>query len=105
MSEPLETQKSICQWATTTLGAAGTNGGVAARANQEMAELLKALSEDDNHLKAPEEAADVIIVLMRLFERYGTTWQEEVDKKMKVNRGRTWKLDGHGHGYHVKASP
>lgn len=100
--EPHETQQSICTWANETFGTSYTNAGVAARANQEMSELLMALARDDSFSGAPEEAADVMIVLMRVFERFGTTWQQEVDKKMAVNRGRTWKLDGSGHGYHVK---
>lgn len=100
--EPHETQESICAWANETFGAPGSNAGTAARANKEMSELLMALVMDDSYEGAPEEAADVIIVLMRIFERFGTTWQQEVNKKMKVNRGRKWHLDGAGHGYHVK---
>lgn len=100
--EDHETQESICAWANTTFGAISTSLGTAARANKEMSELLMALALDDSFSGAPEEAADVIIVLMRIFDRFGTTWQAEVDKKMKVNRGRKWHLDGKGHGYHVE---
>lgn len=97
-----ETQESIRAWAEETFGTTGTNMQVACRANQEMAELLMCLSRDDNDPKAGEEAADVEIVLMRLFDRLKMTMQGAIDAKMKINRARKWKLDGHGHGYHVK---
>jgi hypothetical protein len=35
-------------------------------------------------------------------ERLGTNLYEEIDRKMAVNRAREWKLDGSGHGYHVR---
>lgn len=161
----METQASICQWANETFGTVSSNLRVAARANEEMAELIKCLSMDERHPKAAEEAADVVIVLCRLAERLGvkldfglppgqadipllqraglaaewlavaisgvvsqtanyvvamrlelcvgnlanvchqlgTTLQDAIDEKMKTNRARNWKLDGTGHGYHVKA--
>lgn len=156
-----ETQESISKWATETFGVSSSNARVAARANEEMAELLRALTADDDSPKAAEEAADVKIVLYRLAERMGfrlesggvllsmpsnysvavganeymarvlstivqdeetatyaiqatVRWlhmlaarmgfqlNEEVDKKMAVNRARVWNLDGSGHGYHVR---
>lgn len=158
-----ETQKTITNWADETFGPVNNNFRVAARANEEMAELLRALSVGDEE-KAREEAADVVIVLARLATRLerklfpptwpehnskrptnyatlanndmswllmrlemdqnsidahgdiwnivslmhaicirlGTDLQTEIDKKMAVNRARTWKLDGSGHGYHVR---
>jgi hypothetical protein len=36
-----------------------------------MAELLRALTADDNHAKAAEEVADVVIILCRLQSRRG----------------------------------
>lgn len=97
-----ETQRSISDWANATFGAVGSNASVAARANKEMAELLTALISDDAHPKAIEEAADVMIVLMRLAERCGMDLLGEVDRKMGVNRKREWNLDGNGNGQHVK---
>jgi len=96
-----ETQESISKWAVDTFGVAGTDLSVAIRANNEMAELLTALAEDDNHPKAPEECADIIIVLMRIFARRGVNFWDVVEEKMGVNRARQWRLDGKGHGYHV----
>lgn len=97
-----ETQKTISQWANDTFGPASSNARVGARANEEMAELMRALTADDNHPKAAEEMADVVIVLKRLAERMGVDLDAEVDRKMEVNRQREWKLDSTGHGYHVR---
>lgn len=76
---PRETQETITQWIEETFGAAGSNARVVARANEEMAEMVRSVTIDDAH-------ADLA---------------EEVDKKMVVNRARTWKLDGSGCGYHT----
>lgn len=97
-----ETQQSITDWANTTFGAAGSNARVAARANEEMAELLRALTADDASPKAAVEVADVLIVLYRLATRLGVDLHAEVDRKMAINRAREWNLDSSGHGYHVR---
>jgi NTP pyrophosphatase (non-canonical NTP hydrolase) len=97
-----ETQQTIAAWADETFGAAGSNARVAARANEEMAELLRALTADDNHPKAAEEIADIVIVLYRLAFRMGVDLHAEIDRKMAVNRTRVWKPDNTGHGYHVR---
>ena len=98
-----ENQQTISQWADATFGNAGSNIRVAARANEEMAELLRALSVDDNNKMAPEEIADVVIVLYRLADRMGIDLHGTIDLKMRVNRQRKWKRDGSGHGYHKRA--
>ena len=67
----METQETISAWAEETFGPAGSNLRVAARANEEMAELLRHLSSDPAHPKAPEEAADVVIYLDLLCARAG----------------------------------
>lgn len=97
-----ENQKSVAAWIRDTFGASSTNITAASRANQEMAELLKALAADDAHPKAAEEAADVVICLVRLFDNLGVDMWAEVTKKMAKNRARQWQLDGTGCGYHVK---
>jgi len=99
----IETQDTVSRWADETFGSGGSNASVAARANIEMAELLMALTNDDNDPKAIEEVADIVIVLYRLVARANTDLAMEIDKKMAVNKARTWRLDGYGHGYHVKA--
>jgi hypothetical protein len=99
---PAETQKTISKWAEETFGPVGSNASVAARANQEMSELLRSLAGDDSNPKAIEEAADVVICLYRLVERMGGDLLAEIDRKMQVNLTRKWELDGDGHGRHVK---
>lgn len=49
----------------------------------------------------PAEAADVAIVLNGLAELKGFDLQEEVDKKMAINRARRWGTNGDGTGYHI----
>jgi NTP pyrophosphatase (non-canonical NTP hydrolase) len=101
----METEATIVAWADETFGPTSSNIRVAARANEEMAELLRALSADDNHPKAAAEIADVVIVLMRCARNLGTTVDAEVQRKMAINRGRIWNKDSTGHGYHVRAKP
>jgi NTP pyrophosphatase (non-canonical NTP hydrolase) len=96
-----ENQQSINRWIVETFGEAGSNFSVAARANQEMSELLMCLAVYDNDLKAVEEAADIVIVLFRLAERFGVDLHGEIDRKMQINRGRRWEVNN-GHGYHIK---
>lgn len=98
----LENQISVSNWANDTFGEAGSTARVAARANEEMAELLRALTTDDNHPKAAEEVADIVIILYRVATRLGVDLLEEIDKKMAINRARKWHLDNTGHGYHVR---
>jgi NTP pyrophosphatase (non-canonical NTP hydrolase) len=97
-----ETQKSVTDWANETFGTAGSTARVAARANEEMAELLRALTVDDAHPKAAEEVADIVIVLYRVATRLGVDLHAEIDRKMAINRTREWKLSSDGHGYHVR---
>jgi phosphoribosyl-ATP pyrophosphohydrolase len=97
-----ENQDTVTGWANATFGPAGSNARVAARANEEMAELLRALTADDNHPKAAEEVADIVIILYRLASRLGVDLYDEIDRKMEVNRKREWNLDKTGHGYHVR---
>jgi NTP pyrophosphatase (non-canonical NTP hydrolase) len=68
-----------------------------------MAELLRATTIDlPDADEITEEAADVVIVLYRLAAMCGRDLHEVIDSKMAVNRGRKWKSDGTGHGYHVR---
>lgn len=98
----METQDTISRWTYETFGNAKTNARVAARANEEMAELLRALTADENHPKAIEEAADVVIILYRLASCMGKDLHEEIDRKMAINRTRQWNVTTDGHGYHIR---
>src|SRR5262245_54112167 len=97
----MENQFTISEWAEQTFGPAGSNVRVAVRANEEMAELLRALTVDEKHPKAAEEVAD-IFVLYRVATRLGVDINAEIERKMAINCKREWKLDGSGHGYHVR---
>lgn len=97
-----ETQESIEEWRLNTFGPSMSTMRIAARANEEMSELLRALSVDDGNPKAAVEIADVVIVLYGVATRLGVDLHAEVDKKMEINRARRWALDGTGHGYHVR---
>src|SRR5262245_5026597 len=98
----MENQLSLSEWQEKTLGPAASNVRVAVRENEEMAELLRALTVDENHPKAAEEVADIFIVLYRVATRLGVDIHAEIERKMAINRKREWKLDGSGHGYHVR---
>jgi hypothetical protein len=98
-----ETQATICAWADVTFGPVTSALSIGQRAMLEMDELILALAEDDGHPKATEEAADVIIILMRLFASRGEDFMDVVSRKMVVNRAREWRLTGTGHGFHVKS--
>lgn len=98
-----ENCETIGGWADRAFGPASSDARVAARANEEMAELLRAVTADlppDIYL---EEAADVVIVLCRLAHLHGIDLFDLVDEKMAVNRARLWEKDGTGHGYHKRA--
>lgn len=99
----VETQARVAAWADQTFGPAQSLARIAARANEEMAELLRITTATPVHHQAVlDEAADVVIVLYRLARDAGGDLLEAVDRKMAVNRGRAWKLDSTGHGYHVR---
>lgn len=101
----METVQSIAKWADETFGQAD-NMTIGARANQEMAELLRALAKGDSPQACLMEIADVFIVLARLIKQLGCESDHEFNlllaAKMAINRGRKWTLTGDGHGYHVR---
>jgi hypothetical protein len=41
-------------------------------------------------------------MLGSLAHQMGKDLAAEIDRKMAVNRAREWRLDGSGHGYHVR---
>ncbi len=98
----IETQATISSWSAETFGEAGSNAVVAVRALEEIAELLRALTHDDHTPMAASEIADVVIVLYRLADRMGLDLHAEVDRKMEINRRRTWSVGKDGIGYHVR---
>lgn len=100
-----ETQETVKDWQRSLLGTAGTPLQSAARANEEMAELLKVLSAsvvDED--KAAEEGADIVIVMIDMFRKLNRDMWEEITKKMKINRARNWGPVVDGRAYHIKAT-
>ena len=93
---------SVGEWCLSTFGPTSSNIRIAIRLNEELAELLKELSQDDNSKDAAKEMADVQIVLYHLAWLMNVDLEEEVNKKMLINRNRKWKLDSNGCGYHIK---
>lgn len=104
MANRIENQESIAAWAEGVFGAAGSNARTAGRANEEMAELVRAATSDKPARDLIEEAADVVIILYRLAARNGYSLDAAIDAKMALNRMRKWTRDGTGHGYHVRAT-
>lgn len=97
-----ETTASIAAWADATFGEVSSNMSIWQRADKEFQELRKKLEENDQHPDAPEEVADVIIVLQRILANYDLDEDTVVSRKMTKNRTRKWRLTGDGHGQHVE---
>lgn len=93
----IETQDGIVSWANNTFGSSFSNLSIAARACQEMGELLMCLAADDDDCHAVEECADIVIVLLRIADNHGMKLADAIDRKMAINRGRTWELRGNRH--------
>ena len=98
----IETQDSIGKWADEVFGSTGSNARIAGRANEEMAELVRAATSDAPIEKIIEEAADVVIVLYRLAARNRIDLHSIIDAKMEINRTRKWEHDDTGCGYHLR---
>lgn len=91
-----ETWQSISDWCDETFGPASPLR-MAARANEEMAELIDKASRAETYNEdVLIEAADVVICLAR----FPGIW-DAVERKMAINRARTWRLTGEGTGYHI----
>lgn len=92
----METVLKVTAWAQDTFGDA-TIQRQFERALEEMRELDSALLARLPNSKIAEEAADVVICLYRIIGRLDP---DAIEKKMKVNRARKWKVDGEGCAYH-----
>jgi NTP pyrophosphatase (non-canonical NTP hydrolase) len=93
----------VDRWATEIFGPPPSVPRIVGRANEEMAELVREATCDGDLEKVAEEAADVLILLYRLASKIGVDLHEEVDRKMRKNKGRTWAADvGGGTGRHVR---
>lgn len=96
----IETQYSISKWAEDTFGPVSALDA-ARRMLKEAQELVECLEADPNHPKAPEECADVYVTLVRVSQVLKSKLHTEVNRKMDINRKRTWVLNGDGTGQHA----
>lgn len=96
-----ETVESVSKWAEETFGPS-TPEATLKRAMEEIDELIEwrrwALrAARHNPIELAEEAADVCITLYRYIHLVDP---DAIEKKMKVNRARKWKITGEGVGQH-----
>ena len=98
-----ETQATIENWRAMTFGGRPTPINMAVRANEEMAELIRAVTKPDARPDdIADEAADVLIVLYGLARMTGFNLHDAVDRKMAINRARRWSRDPKtGRTHHV----
>ncbi|MBU6320451.1 MAG: nucleotide pyrophosphohydrolase [Alphaproteobacteria bacterium] len=96
----IETSLTVQRWAEETFGPVKDMSDLVRRVRLELDELEEAVRLG-NLAEIGPEAADVAILLHRLAALYGTDLADEVDTKMKINRGRRWVADGSGTGRHV----
>jgi NTP pyrophosphatase (non-canonical NTP hydrolase) len=97
-----ETSKTIFEWGRDTFGPITDDNRVIERARLEFDELAEAVREGHSVDDIVAEAADVVILLSRLAGVHGRDLAEAVDRKMNINRSRTWVRNGDGTGCHVK---
>jgi NTP pyrophosphatase (non-canonical NTP hydrolase) len=96
-----ETQQSVSSWAEEIFGPVNDPAALVKRAALELDELLDAVEAQDKD-EIAKEAADIVILLMRLLEQHGLELSQAVDAKMVINRTRQWKSKGDGTGSHIK---
>lgn len=96
MTEQAETFETVNQWCDDTFGPASPKR-ILERAAEEWDELAAEI-EAGNIPRAAVEAADVVICLCRI-----PGFAEAFQAKMRINRGRKWRLTGEGTGYHIPA--
>lgn len=101
-----ETTETIYAWSLATFGPVNPVAK-GARANLEMAELLRELmfSGAPDAERVLDEIADVVIVLASLAHHFGGDVWVAVERKMAVNRRRRWRIDGDGVGSHLDDIP
>jgi NTP pyrophosphatase (non-canonical NTP hydrolase) len=96
-----ESDATIQQWARDAFGPPPAPARIAARANEEMAELVMATHGDAIvPAEIAAECADIVIMLCRMADRLGFDLGAAIDEKMRVNRARRWVVED-GVGKHV----
>ena len=99
-----ETQGTIEEWRAATFEGHCDVFDMMVRANEEMAELIRAVTYDPGNepKEIADEAADVVIMLYSLATIAGFDLHEAVDRKMAVNRKRRWIPAGAGRYQHIE---
>lgn len=95
-----ETPETVSRWAEDTFGPIPGPASIAARANKEMAELLTKCIQGADPDEIADETADVVICLYRMGRHLGFDLFAEIDRKMAINRRRTWVVKN-GQGQHI----
>lgn len=93
-----ESQRSIYEWAVKEFGICFDSMLAFGRASEEATEFLHARDPDE----WMAEAADCIITFYWLASILGRDMNDEVDRKMAINRSRRWLAHGDGTGHHTK---
>lgn len=101
----IETQQTVGTWGHAVFGET-TPTELGNLADGEMRELLTALEADPKAQRSSthEEAADVVIFLMRLAAVSGFNLLAAVDRKMAINRTRKWEKQADGSWLKVQAA-
>jgi len=114
MLEELENQETIGAWGDATFGTAYSPMIIGARANTEMAELIRELAvapaiplslrrdQPEAFARVASETADVLVLLYRLAHTCGFDLQQALNAKMRINRERVWVKDHDGTGHHTR---
>lgn len=101
----IEDQASVTQWARETFGRPKSSWALWERCLIEVEEAEDVLREwavgHTNYAELGPELADVLIVLYQVASQLGLNLNDEVAKKMKINRERKWSINDDGTGQHV----
>lgn len=84
-----ETQNTIGRWVQSDLGS--TMAIQTKKLREEANEAIDALEQED-WANAAEEIADVVIVCMGIAFMLGFSVLKEINRKMRINRKRTWDM-------------
>ena len=96
-----ENSATIARWGDEAFGNVADLCVLIDRAEQELAELREAISQQHSSEQIGFEAADVVILLHRLAGLLDLDLDKLIQQKMSVNRTRSWIGSGDGTGNHL----
>lgn len=97
----MENSATIAEWGDEAFGPVADLEALVDRAEREMAELREAIAQRRAREEIGLEAADIVILLHRLAGLLNMDLDQLVQRKMAVNRTRSWTRSGDGTGRHV----